>query len=204
MDIIVVTGGIGSGKSEVCRILQEKYSCGVYSADERVKALYRTHPSLLNDIETRLSLTLRDRTGRFVPKALAEVIFRDSGALALVEELVFPALMDDFSTWCQGHAMDRFVVFESATVMEKPQFKDFGDIRILVDAPFETRLARAVARDSSDREDVLARMKTQPLMNDISNGRAVADAYAVILNDGSYEDLVRKVDDMMNVIYNNR
>ena len=36
MEILVITGGIGSGKSEVCRILQELYGCGVYNADERV------------------------------------------------------------------------------------------------------------------------------------------------------------------------
>ena len=51
MDILIVTGGIGSGKTEVCRILQELYGCGVYNADERVKMLYDVHPSLLNDIE---------------------------------------------------------------------------------------------------------------------------------------------------------
>lgn len=204
MDVIVVTGGIGSGKSEVCRLLRDRYACGVYSADARVKELYRSHPSLLADIEKRLSLDLRDSAGRFVPKSLADAIFRDREALVQVEELVFPALMDDFRAWCRDFETDRFVVFESATVMEKPQFKGFGDIRILVDAPFETRLARAVARDGADREDVVARMANQPLMNDISSGRTAADADVVIMNDGSYEDLARKVAGLMDEIYNNR
>lgn len=204
MDVLVVTGGIGSGKSEVCRVLQEKYACGVYSADERVKGLYASHPTLLDDIAAGLSVDLRDDEGRFVPALLAEVIFRDREALAKVEELVFPALMDDFKAWCDDYRADRFVVFESATVMEKPQFEGFGDKWILVDARFGTRLERAVARDKTDRERVIARMINQPLMNDISEGRAVPDVDAVIINEGSYEDLIRKVTQTIDELYNNR
>ena len=96
MEILVVTGGIGSGKSEVCRILEEVYGCGVYNADERVKMLYDVHPSLLNDIETMLGDSMRDDEGRFVPARLSTRIFSDRSLLRRVESLVFPALMEDF------------------------------------------------------------------------------------------------------------
>ena len=189
MDILIVTGGIGSGKTEVCRILQELYGCGVYNADERVKMLYDVHPSLLNDIEALAGEPMRDAEGRFVPSRLSSLIFRDRSLLMKVENLVFPALMDDFKSWSRNYGDDPFVVFESATVLEKPQFKGFGDKVILVDALMETRLDRACLRDSSPRESIYSRMLNQKMMNDFSEGKAMPDVDAVIHNYGSLSDL---------------
>ena len=67
MTVLVVTGGIGSGKSLVCRMLHERWNLPVYDADSRVKALYREKPALLADIETALGCVLRDGNGQFVP-----------------------------------------------------------------------------------------------------------------------------------------
>lgn len=203
MEVIVVTGGIGSGKSAVCRLLRDKYACGVYCADDRVKELYDECPWLVESMELKLGITLRDSDGRFVPSRLAEVIFSDRNALEMVESLVFPVLLDDFSRWCMDYEKDPFVIFESATVMEKTQLKSFGDKRIVVDAPFEVRLERACIRDHVSRERIYARMMNQPLMNSISEGLIVPEADAVILNDGSYEELAAKVEKIMNDLLNN-
>lgn len=189
MEILIVTGGIGSGKTEVCRILQELYGCGVYNADEKVKMLYDVHPSLLNDIEALTGEPMRDAEGRFVPSRLSSLIFRDRSLLIKVENLVFPALMDDFKSWSRSYGDDRFVVFESATVLEKPQFKGFGDKVILVDALMETRLDRACLRDSAPRENIYSRMLNQKMMNDVSEGKSLPDVDAVIHNYGSLSDL---------------
>lgn len=189
MKTLVVTGGIGSGKSAVCAILQEVYGCGVYKADERVKLLYAAHPTLLTDIETSLGESYRDAEGLFSPQALASRIFRDRDALEVVESLVFPALKEDYKEWSKAHSDEAFAVFESATILEKPQLEGFGDKVILVDAPFEVRLSRACARDEVSEEVVLARMDNQKMMNAISRGEAESPADAVIVNVGSFECL---------------
>lgn len=204
MKVIVVTGGIGSGKSEVCRIIQERYGCGLYEADERVKALYDNHPALLDRIEDSLSMTLRDPEGKMIRSILAERIFSDRAALETVESLVFPALLEDFKEWSRHYGDGAFVLFESATILEKPQLKGFGDFTIFVDAPFELRLERACTRDVADREKIRARMMNQPLMNAISDGTATPDADVVIHNTGSYEDLTEQVVKIMDNILNNR
>lgn len=189
--ILVVTGGIGSGKSEVCRILKELgYKCQ-YNADLRAKALYEEHPTLLADMEKTLGCSLRDEAGRFQPSKLSAVIFTDRKALERVESLLFPAMMEDFNSFA-GLCGEEIVVFESATVLEKPQFEGFGDKIILVDAPFEVRLDRACRRDGTDRERVLARMHNQKLMNDLSAGYEDARIDCRIINDGSIDDLVCK------------
>ena len=189
MEIFVITGGIGSGKSEVCRILHELYGCGVYNADERVKLLYDIHPTLLNDIETLIGASLRDDDGRFVPSRLSARIFADRKILRDVEGLVFPALIEDFHSWAKKYEDDRFVVFESATILEKPELAGFGDKVILVDSLFETRLERACKRNSVPRESVYARMMNQKMMNGISCGEIEPEVDAVIQNLGTLSDL---------------
>ena len=97
MMVLVVTGGIGSGKSEVCRIMRDMgYRCQ-YNADARAKALYEEHPTLLADIEKSLGCILRDEEGHFQPSKLAAVIFTDRNALEQVEAHLFPAMIDDFT-----------------------------------------------------------------------------------------------------------
>ena len=203
MEILVVTGGIGSGKSEVCRILQECYSCGVYNADERVKSLYDIHPTLLNDIETLTGDSLRDGDGRFVPSRLSARIFSDRRLLKEVEKLVFPALMDDFRSWAEDYSDDRFVVFESATILVKPELKGFGDKVVLVDALVETRLERACLRDSAPRESIYARMLNQKMMNSISDGEMKPEVDAVIHNLGTLSDLRYSTIRVIKELYGN-
>ena len=203
MDIIVVTGGIGSGKSEVCRILREEYGCGVYDADQSVKRLYDSCPKLLDDIETLTGESLRDGKGRFVPSRLAARIFTDRNLLQEVERLVFPVLMDDFRAWSKGYADDRFTVFESATVLEKPELAGFGDKVILVDAPLAVRLDRACKRDDASREKISARMQNQKLMNAISDGSECPAVDKVIMNVGSLTDLKAETMRIIDEIYEN-
>lgn len=200
MKILVITGGIGSGKSEVCRILAQKGLTVQYNADAKVKELYDTVPGLLESIEDRLGCCLRDEAGKFVPRCLAQRIFVDRQALETVESLVFPALMEDFLAFA-GNSGSPFVVFESATILEKPHFDGFGDKVILVDAPVSMRMERAYRRDGADREAVKARMANQKKMNALSEGATDPRIDAVIVNDGSIAILEQKIEIMMSDLF---
>ena len=98
-------------------------------------------------------------------------------------------MIDDFEEHCRKNAGKEVVIFESATILEKPQFDGFGDITILVDAPFDIRLERACRRDKADKDAVLARMSNQKLMNALSDGMKDPRIDAVIVNDGSFDEL---------------
>lgn len=195
-----MTGGIGSGKSEFCRLLSRISGCAVYMADDKVKQLYESHPALLSDIEDALHLSLRDDEGRFCPVSLAGVIFSDAGAMEKVESLVFPALMEDFNSWKAGYSDDAFVIFESATVLEKEAFRGFGDFVVAVDAPFEIRLRRACARDGADEETILKRMEKQALMNALSERKHQVHIDRIVENDGSLEELKKKAEELLHDI----
>lgn len=197
MTVAVVTGGIGSGKSEVCRMMKEMGVCAHYDADARAKALYVEHPALLDRIETELDEIFTDDEGRFVASKLAARIFNDPAALETVERLLFPVLMEDFKVFVSTCEND-IVAFESATILEKPQFEGFGDRVILVDAPFETRLGRACRRDGASEEAVLSRMRRQKLMNELSQGRSDPRVDYVISNTGSRMDLKEQITEILN------
>lgn len=201
MTVLVITGGIGSGKSEVCRILKDMGISAQYDADSRAKALYLDHPTLLSDIEDRLGESFRDEEGRFVPSLLAGRIFTDADALATVEELLFPVMLDDFNRFA-GECGEDIVVFESATILEKPQFEGFGDKVILVDAPFEVRLGRACARDRASEDAILARMSRQRLMNELSDGLKDPRVDYVISNNGTYDDLKTSITEILKTLQN--
>ncbi len=192
MKIVLLTGGIGSGKSRVASIFQEQ-GVPVYNADLRAKELYLSEPNLLEDIEATLSTSLRDSTGNFDPKKMADIIFADKKKLEQVEALLFPVLIQDFKNYASKFPDSSFVVMESATALEKTYFKGFADKIILVDAPYELRLMRACYRDGLTREQALPRMKVQKLMNAFSRKEEKPENYGVdfvINNDSTVENLL--------------
>lgn len=183
--IIVLTGGIGSGKSAAAEILNKVYGYPVYQADSAVKRLYLTDSDLLNDIESDAGRHFRDSRGQFSPALMADYIFTVPGAVEMVEKRVFPVLLKDFEAWKSGNEV---VVFESATILEKPFFKGFGDAVIIVDAPLEVRIERAMNRDGATREKIMERVVRQKMMNDISLGIVPKDVY-ICSNVGSMSQL---------------
>jgi dephospho-CoA kinase len=171
-----------------------------YNADSRAKALYVECPGLLESIEVSLGCRLRDEDGNFIPSRLAAVIFSDAAALQKVEALLFPEMIRDFRRMMAEAEEDQIVVFESATFLEKKQFDGFADIVLLVDAPFEIRLERACRRDSASREAVMARMKNQRLMNELSEGLEDPRITYRVLNDGTRQELEQRVLDILSRI----
>lgn len=200
--ILVLTGGIGSGKSTSARILNESFGCPIYDADSAVKRLYVSHPNLLSDIESDAGRKFTDCNGLFCPSLLADWMFGNPEAIEAVENRVFPILLEDFGSWRQGY--EGWVIFESATILEKPFFKDFGDAVLIIDAPLEVRIERALQRDMSVRERIMARVAEQKLMNDISLGRNIPEGAYICRNDGSLDDLRTGLKEIFETIINKR
>lgn len=189
MKVLVVSGGIGSGKSTVCRMLENDYGIPVYEADSRVKELYNECPSMLLKIEQMLGESFRNGEGDFQPSLMAARIFSDPDDLQKVENVVFPILTDDFARWKEMHADREYVALESATILEKPALSGLGDVTIVVDAPLEVRIERAAVRNGASRESVLERVRSQVMMNGISDGHVPASVDFVLKNDGDLHAL---------------
>lgn len=188
MKTLILSGGIGSGKSVVAALLAA-HGIPVYDCDNRAKALYDEVPGLLERIETALGCPLRGEDGRLDPKRLGGRIFSDPAAREQVESILYPELKADFLRW-RSRQSAPWAALESAIILSKPLFDDIGDLVVWVHAPAETRLRRAVLRDGSSEESVLARMRAQ------ENFASRADE--VLVNDGSLQELSDKVDRLVH------
>lgn len=202
MKIVLLTGGIASGKSEVSAIMQDE-GIPVYNADSKTKELYISAPYLLDEIEKVLETSLRDEDGVFNIAKMAKIIFTNAEKMEQVEQILFPYLMDDFKKFVSSFPDAPFVVIESATALEKSYFKGLADKVILVDAPFKTRLERACKRNKLSKEHVLVRMEFQKLMNAFSSGEEKPEKYGVdyvIINDSNLYELKKKTLNIINKI----
>ena len=186
MRTVIVTGGIGSGKSAVCAHLAGK-GIPVYDSDSRAKALYEERPALLETLEKAWGVPLREPGGRLDRSRLAALIFSDTARRTELENRLYPALREDFEAWREGFPEAPYVVFESAVVLSKPAFNGLADKVVLVEAPRALRLQRVLGRDGGLPDSVRARMAAQRLPS-----RRNADS--VIRNEGSLEDLFHQSD----------
>ena len=159
MKTLAVTGGIGSGKSAVTACLSGK-GFPVYDCDAAAKSLYDRRPGIVDTLERLLATPLRDPSGRLDRSRLAGLIFSDPEARLRVESVVHPAVLEDFLGW-RARQDAPLVAFESAIVLSLPLFDGVYDKVMLVEAPDDVRLARAMRRDGATEEAVRARMAAQ-------------------------------------------
>lgn len=183
MKTILLTGGIGSGKSAAARILKSR-GVPVYDSDSAAKSLYT--PSFLNHLEKVLGGSYTKEDGSLDKKKLSALIFSDTSAREKLEEMLYPALREHFLDWRDKHSDAPFVVLESAIAQSKPSFGNFWDAVVLVDASEPVRIERVMLRDGCTREEALSRIASQV---------PPSDADAVIRNDGSLKALEKCVQD---------
>lgn len=202
MRTLAVTGGIGSGKSYVVRMLAAM-GVPVYDADSRTKGLYASDTGLLARLQDILGDGLL-RNGVIDRGYMASRIFSDRRLLADVEAIVFPRVIADFQRWKadQEQALEgvpdaaRFVIMESAVYLEKPALEGIADKVLTVTCPLEVRVGRVMQRSAMTRGQVLERMANQ-----WSDERRTAVSDFIIVSDFCHPLLpqVREVYLKMNV-----
>ena len=154
---IGITGGIGSGKSTVCRLLADM-GVPVYDSDARAKVLMNDSEALRTALIEAFGEECYNAEGLNRPY-LASRVFGDAEALAQLNAIVHPAVREDFRAWADVQS-SRYVVLESAILFEAG-FENEVDTTLAVLAPLEERVRRTAERDGVDRESVLKRIAHQ-------------------------------------------
>ena len=178
-----ITGGIGSGKSYVAQMLQARWDVPVYDCDSEAKRL--TAES--DDIRTALTQLVGDhlwQQGQMQKPVLATYLFASPEHAAQVNAIIHPAVRRDFLCWADAHSRSPVVAIESAILCESG-FHTLVDSILLVDAPLEVRLQRAMLRDGASRQQVMARMARQ----DSAQARQLARF--TVINDGGGDQLLQ-------------
>ncbi len=174
---IGITGGIGVGKSIVCRLFAV-LGVPVYDADTRAKWVMQHDPALRQDLITAYGVNAFAATGELDRTYLAKIVFNDPEQLAQLNALVHPHVGNDFAVWAKAYATQPYVLKEAALMYESDSWKQMDRI-ITVSAPLELRIKRLLQRDPH---------------------RSEADIKAIIAKQLSEEEKVAR---SQHVIYNN-
>jgi len=187
---IGITGGIGAGKTTVCRLF-ELLNVPVYYADDRAKALMTDNQELVSQIKALLGDQAYFDNGSLNRKHIASIVFQDKGKLALLNALVHPAVAKDSQTWFKNLKNTTFALKEAALLFEAGSYKDLDQI-ITVAAPLELRIERVMKRDNITRDAVLARLdKQMPQEEKIKRSD-------IIINNGLQDSLIQQVIEIRN------
>lgn len=154
---IGVTGGIGSGKSTVCRLFAAR-GIAVYDTDAAAKRLMAEDAALRRAIEARFGEESYQE-GALNRPWLARQVFGDEAALQALNRLVHPAVIADFERWATEQ-QSVYVVVESAILYEAG-LDQAVDRVVAVLAPERLRIERAMQRDGATEEQIRSRMAVQ-------------------------------------------
>lgn len=142
---IGVTGGIGSGKSLVCKILRQ-LGVPVYDADSHAKGLMTTDGILMSQIRKEFGDLSYNADGSLNNTYLARHVFQDDSQLAVLNKLVHPRVAEDYKQWEEQHRGSDYVIKEAALLFEAGSYNALDKI-IVVHAPVELRIERVLKRD---------------------------------------------------------
>lgn len=180
-----ITGGIGSGKTTVCKIF-EVLGVPVYYADDRAKELITTDVSLIKKIKKLLGDDAYDAENNINKKRIAAVVFNFPEVLEQYNAIVHPAVFEDAEKWMRRHQQFDYILEEAALLFETGTYQKLDTI-ICVTAPLEVRIERIKKRDGLSEEEILAR-----IANQMPEEEKIALSDYVIYNDGS-TPLIRQV-----------
>lgn len=192
MKVFGLTGGIGSGKSSVGRLLASQ---GVPVIDADVLAREAVAPGSegLAEVIAAFGTKMLGDDGALDRPALARAVFGDEDARRRLEAIVHPRVQAAFATQVAAHAETgaSAVVYEVPILFERGLEAAFAGV-ILVCAPEATRIARVTARDNVEADEVRARIGAQ-LSDEDKRPRATF----IIENDGDEAHLRAQVEALL-------
>lgn len=157
MTKIGITGGIGSGKSVISRILKIMHY-PVYDSDYWAKFLMNNDKTIYKALTDKFGPETYSSEGINRP-FLAQLIFNNKENLTFVNSIVHPAVGNHFLQWAEEQQSS--IVFIESAILFSSGLNKIIDKTIYVDAPQEIRLQRAILRDNATTEAISARIKNQ-------------------------------------------
>lgn len=185
--LTAITGGIGSGKSYVCRILESR-GISVYDCDAAAKRLMRTSEKLQQELRQLVGQDVYTSDGQLQKRILADFLLTSEANKLALNDVIHPAVAEDFlssgMTW-----LESAILFESG-FDRRIRF----DRIVCVSAPRDVRIQRIMHRDNITAEKAAEWIDTQMAQEEVERR-----SHFVIVNDGK-SDIEQQVDNMLSKI----
>lgn len=176
--MVGVTGGIGSGKTTVCKIF-ELLGIPVFYADEEAKQLYKD-PKIRAKVIQLFGEQILNVDQEIDKAKLGQLVFSNKSWLAKLNALIHPAVRTKFKAWKKVQKGKKYVIEEAAIMIESGAYKEI-DYLISIKSPKALRIKRLINRNNTTPEEVKKRMKEQ-----ISDAKRDKYSDAVIMNDDKH------------------
>ncbi len=184
--LVGVTGGIGSGKSEVCRILAKR-GYRVIFADLMAKELYKKNKTLAAKVVKAFGKGILNYQGVISLTKLREVVFANKRNFNKINEIVHPIVIKSLMEHIKK-LKQRVIFIESALVFDT-SFHKYLDYNIMVYSNKKNRLQRIMMRDGANRKEIERIMKFQ-----LDEKIKIEKSDFVIVNNKSLEELTEEVE----------
>lgn len=185
--LTAITGGIGSGKSYVCRILESR-GVSVYDCDAAAKRLMCTSEKLQQELRQLVGQDVYTSDGQLQKRVLADFLLTSEANKLALNDVVHPAVAEDFlssgMTW-----LESAILFESG-FDRRVSF----DRIVCVSAPRDVRIQRIMRRDNITAEKAAEWIDTQMAQEEVERR-----SHFVIVNDGK-SDIEQQIDNMLSKI----
>jgi len=155
---IGITGGIGSGKSFVCRLLENE-GWPIYSCDSRAKILMTENQNIKTTLISLLGESIYLDDGSINKAMMAAFIFANKDNTEKINSIVHPEVKADFLQWCDRQSSP--LAFMESAILFESGFDNAVDKTLMVYAPVNVRVRRVMKRDGLRRKDILERMESQ-------------------------------------------
>ena len=185
--LTAITGGIGSGKSYVCRMLESR-GISVYDCDAAAKRLMRTSEKLQQELRQLVGQDVYTSDGQLQKRVLADFLLTSEANKLALNDVIHPAVAEDFlssgMTW-----LESAILFESGF-----DRRIHFDRIVCVSAPRDVRIQRIMRRDNISAAKAAEWIDTQMAQEEVERR-----SHFVIVNDGK-SDIEQQVDNMLSQI----
>ncbi len=159
MKVIGITGGIGSGKSTVCKIFASM-GIPINDADALAKNIITNDVDLKQNIIAQFGKDSYLLDGTYNRAYISSIVFNDASKLELLNSLVHPKVIEYGNIWVQQYQHLPYVIKEAALMFESGSYK-YNDYTIVVESPMNTRVERICKRDKVSKEIAQKRIDAQ-------------------------------------------
>lgn len=188
--VVGLTGGIGSGKSTITRLLIG-FGIEVIDADDVAREVVTPGSPALNALVERFGTKILATDGTLKRERLRGLIFTDPAAKRWVEELLHPVIRARIEERI-ARSTSAWLLLSVPLLLENKSAYDFVDRVLVVDVPESVQLARTMLRDNATKEEVTRIMQSQ-----LPRGKRLAAADDIVENTGDplqlQEQLLRLV-----------
>ena len=189
---LAITGGIGSGKSTICKIF-EALGYPVFYSDKAAKQIINTNKLVQQQITDLLGQESFSDDGVYNITFVAQKIFKDNHLRSELNKIIHPQVKEAFKDFCKN-SNSNIVIQEHPLLFETNQQNSFDEV-IYVSSPTSVRIKNTLQRDKHRSEEDIK----QIISRQFPEHKAILQTELIIYNDGQ-ESLLEQVEEILEII----